>query len=253
MRTVDGGLSDYATGRKTFRSYYLTIELSNYSTTQPSNYLTTRQTGYNASMHARLKLLWRAGFLAIAVLLFPRAWTTLVTWRQIYSLEASPSQPVAIVLGAGLWRDGSPTPILVDRVATAAQLYFDGKVQTLLFSGDSRSPNYNEPEAMRQYALQIGVPDEVIRLDPAGLRTYDTCYRARHVFGVQSALVVTQRFHLPRAVYLCRTFGIQAQGVIADRRMYPRYSLIFWEIRETLATVVALWEAHVTHPLTPHH
>jgi len=116
--------------------------------------------------------------------------------------------------------DGRPTPALADRVWTAAALYKAGKVRKLLMSGDNRFINYNEPETMRQYALAQGVPDEDIVLDYAGRRTYDTCYRAEHIFGVQDAILVTQWFHLDRALYTCGKLGIDAVGVAADRRDY---------------------------------
>jgi vancomycin permeability regulator SanA len=155
----------------------------------------------------------------------------------------------AIVFGAGLWRDGSPTPVLRDRVATAAQLYFEGKVEKILMSGDNRFVDYNEPGAMHAYALQLGVPEEAMVLDYAGRRTYDTCYRAKAIFGLQEAILVTQSFHLPRALYTCRQLGIDAVGVPADLRTYPRRSLAFWNLRELLATLTALWEVHIAHPL----
>ena len=185
----------------------------------------------------------------IGVLLLARGW---IWWRiRAYMLEPNvvPSHRVAIVFGAGLWYDGSPTPVLRDRVATAASLYFTGTAQKLLFSGDNRFINYNEPEAMRQYALSLGVPDDAIVLDYAGRRTYDTCYRARFIFGVEDAIVVTQRFHLPRAVYTCRMLGVDAVGVPADRQRYHTGPYIYWNLREFLATARALIDVHITHPL----
>jgi vancomycin permeability regulator SanA len=159
-----------------------------------------------------------------------------------------PTERVAIVFGAGLWRDGSPTPVLRDRVAQAAELFFAGKVEKLLMSGDNSHLDYNEPHAMRDYALSLGVPEQSIVLDYAGRRTYDTCYRARDIFGIKQAILVTQSFHLPRALYICNQLGIQANGVASDLRSYNRRSLTFWNIREIPATLVAFWEVHVTRP-----
>ena len=156
---------------------------------------------------------------------------------------------VAVVFGAGLWRDGSPTPVLRDRVATAAKLYKSGKVEKLLMSGDNRTIEYNEPGAMRAYAKQLGIPDEAIVLDYAGRRTYDTCYRARDIFDVKEAILVTQGFHLPRALYICRALGVPAVGVPADQREYRRRSMNFWKARELVATLVAFWEVNVSHPV----
>ncbi len=184
-----------------------------------------------------------------ALLLLPRLITGLYAAVHTVPLPEAPGPRVAIVFGAGLWRDGSPTPVLRDRVATAAELYFAGKAAALLMSGDNSVVEYNEPAAMRAYALQLGVPDEAIVLDYAGRRTYDTCYRAQHIFGVQQAILVTQQFHLPRALYICRVLGLEAVGVAADRRVYRKLSLFYWNLRELPATLTAFWEVHISHPL----
>jgi len=168
------------------------------------------------------------------------------------SHTASPADvepaPAAIVFGAGLWRDGSPTPVLEDRVATAVDLYFSGKVKKILMSGDNRFVYYNEPGAMKTYALSLGVPEEDIVQDFAGRRTYDTCYRARAIFGLKDAILVTQSFHLPRALILCSGVGIQATGVSADRRVYTTRSQVYWNLREVPAILISFWEIFVSHP-----
>jgi len=107
---------------------------------------------------------------------------------------------------------------------------------------------YNEPEAMRQYALSLGVPDEAIVLDFAGRRTYDTCFRAKAIFGLDSALLVTQKFHLPRALFLCNALGIKASGVMANNLTYRKSSLLIWNIREQLATSAAFLDVYVDKP-----
>jgi SanA protein len=139
--------------------------------------------------------------------------------------------------------------VLRDRVETAADLYFAGKVQKLLMSGDNRFVEYNEPGAMRAYALELGVPEDAIVLDYAGRRTYDTCYRAKEIFGVDQALLVTQRFHLPRALVICNGLGVAGEGVSADRRAYRRSSLGIWNLRELPATLVAFIDTFITRPL----
>lgn len=184
----------------------------------------------------------------ILTLLIPRIVTALYALPRTYHAEDVPFKPIAIVYGAGLWWDGTPSPVLRDRVATAAQLYFTGNVNKLLMSGDNRTEFYNEPGAMREYALGLGVPDEDIVLDYAGQRTYDTCYRAREIFGIKEATLVTQGFHLPRALYTCNQLGVEAIGVPADLRDYRRGARIFWHGREVPATLVALWEIHITRP-----
>lgn len=195
--------------------------------------------------------LWVLGSLiltAAIVLTLPRLITSIYGGLRTYTVENAPAARVAIVFGAGLWRDGSPTPVLRDRVATAAQLYFTGKVEKLLMSGDNSEIHYNEPGAMREYALALGIPEDAIVLDYAGRRTYDTCFRAREIFGIDEALLVTQQFHLPRALYVCNQLGLRAAGVAADQRQYERRAWLWWNLRETPATLVALWEVHVARP-----
>ena len=186
--------------------------------------------------------------LVLITLVLPRLVTFLHARGRTYNIQDAPSKPVAIVFGAGLWYDGSPTPILRDRVASAAVLYHAGKVTKILMSGDNSTVDYNEPGAMKDFAIQLGVPEDDIVLDYAGRRTYDTCYRAGDIFGLQEVILVTQGFHLPRTIYTCNALGISAVGVDADIRTYRRRSLFYWNLRELPATAIALWQVHVSHP-----
>ncbi len=194
-------------------------------------------------------LILALGTVGLLGTLLPRLITTIYSMNRIYQKDDAPNERLAIVFGAGLRPDGTPTPILRDRVETAASLYFSGKIEKLLMSGDNSVLYYNEPEAMRQYALSLGVPDHAIALDYAGRRTYDTCYRAKAIFGVQSALLVTQKFHLPRALFLCNALGLNAYGVEANNRNYWRGSLFIWNFREQLATVGAFLDVYIHSPL----
>jgi SanA protein len=192
----------------------------------------------------------RLPLLALLILiatLAPRIITGLYANNRIYEVQDAPARRVAIVFGAGLRRDGTPTAIL--RVETAAELYFSGKVEKILMSGDNRFDYYNEPEAMRQYAISLGVPLQAIAMDYAGRRTYDTCYRARVIFGVESALLVSQKFHLPRALFLCNALGLEAAGVESNQRSYRNRALLIWNIREQLATIGAFFDVYVSNPL----
>lgn len=193
-------------------------------------------------------LIFVALIAAIAVLVLPRLITGLYAAPRTYSQPDVPARRVAIVFGAGLLRDGSPTAVLRDRVQRAADLYFAGKVEKLLMSGDNRFVEYNEPEAMRRYALELGVPEAAIVLDYAGRRTYDTCYRAKAIFGVDAAILVTQEFHLPRAIFLCNMLGVDGVGVSADLQPYRLSSLAFWNLRELPATLSAFLDV-TTRPL----
>jgi SanA protein len=193
-----------------------------------------------------LKIVILAGLVAIVL---PRLITTLFAFSRTYTTQTVSPAPVAIVFGAGLWRDGTPTTVLRDRIATAAELFFSGKVQKILMSGDNSYIDYNEPGAMHNYAISLGVPDEAIVLDYAGRHTYDTCYRAQAIFGVRQAILVTQKFHLPRALYICSALGMKVVGVPSDRQDYRLGSIAWWNLRELPATLTALLQVHITHPL----
>lgn len=195
------------------------------------------------------KLILILFILGLLVLFVPRLVTGLYARGRIYTQSEVPARRVAIVFGAGLWRNGSPTPVLEDRVTAAANLYFAGKVEKLLMSGDNRFVSYNEPEAMRQLALKLGVPYNAIVLDYAGRRSYDTCYRARAIFQVDQAILVTQAFHMPRVIYTCNSLGVEAVGVESDLRIYRKSSVLYWNARELLATAAAVWDVNVGHPI----
>jgi SanA protein len=142
---------------------------------------------------------------------------------------------VAIIPGAAVLSNNDLSPILKDRVDMAIKLYELKKVSKIIVSGDNSTIGYNEVNPVRIYLLNKGVPDKDIFLDHAGFNTYSTMYRARDVFKVSSALVVTQSFHLPRSVFLARELGIDAHGVNADAGhiLFKNY------IREAFANVKA--------------
>ena len=155
---------------------------------------------------------------------------------------------IAIVYGAAVYRSGKLSDALYDRVHTAVELYKSGKVKKLLMSGDNSHKGYDEPTAMKDQAIKLGVAKEDIVLDFAGRRTYDTCYRAKNIFEVKYAVQITQEFHLPRAIYLCENLGIKSIGVKADRRNYLDEDA--WTRREFLATISAWLEINF-YPFQP--
>jgi SanA protein len=171
-----------------------------------------------------------------------------VLWRQVLvrfyeprvhdDVSTTPPRKTAIVFGAAVFRGDRLSTVLRDRMDAAIELYHQGKVTELLLSGDGASAGYDEPNAMRLYALQSGVDDADIRLDLGGRRTYDTCYRAHRLFDVSEAVLVTQEFHLTRALFVCDQLGVDAVGVSADRRQYR--SARWYEMREIAASFVAL-------------
>jgi SanA protein len=163
----------------------------------------------------------------------------------VASAKDAPQAECAIVLGA-LVSNGVPSAPLADRLNTGIELYKTGKVKKLLLSGDHGQTTYDEVNAMRKYCLDRGVPDQDIFMDHAGFDTYETMYRARDVFKVTDCLVVTQDFHLPRAVYTARALGLNATGVPTAPWTYGgewRFALREWPAR-----VKAVFQLHVTHP-----
>ena len=190
---------------------------------------------------------------AIAIVLTAGALLAIWGWiqwrydRQVLTdVAAAPKRPVAIVFGAGIRADGGLSPMLQDRMDTAIALYKAGKVRKLLVSGDNRFADYNEPGRMYDYAVRRGVPARDVARDYAGRRTYDTCYRAAAVFGVTEAVLVTQRFHLPRAIFTCRNLGVDSIGFSADRRAY--LSNLYYQLRDAFATVRAWWDVKIARP-----
>ena len=155
-----------------------------------------------------------AVFLAITLLAVPLLMRAIVA-REIYTTpESAPQKDIAIVLGASVVK-GEPSPVLAARADVAAQLYLNQKVQKILVTGDSSSPSHDEVTPVRTYLVDAGVRPEDIVLDKAGVDTYSSMYRAHAVFGVDSAIVVTQDFHMPRALFLARMLGIDAVGALA--------------------------------------
>ncbi len=180
----------------------------------------------------------------------PTLYVRRTTQDHRYSVADVPAAPVGIVFGAGI-RGDAPSNFLQQRLDLAVELYRAGRVRGLLMSGDHGRTQHDEVAVMTKYAVAQGVPADVIGQDHAGFDTYDSCYRAKAIFGVRRALVVTQNFHLPRAVYLCRRLGIEAFGVGADSgREYPGLTRKF-AAREVLSTTKAVWQAVITRP-EPH-
>ena len=138
-----------------------------------------------------------------------------------------------LVLGCLVKADGTPSDMLSDRLQQGIELYEAGASPKLLMSGDHHQKEYDEVNAMKQYAVELGVPPSEIFMDHAGLSTYDSLYRAKSVFGAEKIIIVTQEYHLYRAVYLARALGIEAYGVASDRQSYAGQ----WrrDLREILA------------------
>jgi SanA protein len=161
--------------------------------------------------------------------------------KHIYSnITDVPSCYTGIVLGAMVSHSGELSYILKDRVDAAIDLYKVNKIQRFLLSGDHGLTNYDEVNSMKIYLLEKGIDTCDIFLDHAGFDTYSSLTRAKEIFQVKNAIIISQRFHLPRAVYIARKKGINAHGFIADRQEYP--SIKFLIKRERLANIKAYFE-----------
>ena len=155
----------------------------------------------------------------------------------ITEIPAEEPPRVAIVFGARVWENGEPSEVLYDRVVTAVELYRAGRVKKILMSGDNPTESYDEPTAMKATAVKLGVPENDVRLDFAGRRTFDT---AKEIFAIQKAVVVTQEFHQPRTLYLCNNLGVDSIGITANRRKYVGED--YWAFREFFSTASAWFE-----------
>ncbi|MEV8086100.1 SanA/YdcF family protein [Streptomyces nigra] len=179
--------------------------------------------------------------MAVSVLaLLPATWTRLATDGRLRTAADVPRTDVAVVFGAGLW-DGEPSPYLAHRLDAAAKLYRAGRIEVVLVTGDNSRKDYDEPDAMRAYLVRHGVPDARIVSDYAGFDTWDSCVRARRIFGVDEAVLISQDFHIRRAVALCQEAGVTSYGVgVAARHDVTWY---YGGVRELFAAGKAALDA----------
>jgi len=194
----------------------------------------------------------RVAVAVCVVALLPATWLRLSVDDRVRSEADVPGEPVAVVFGAGLW-NGQPSPYLAHRLDAAARLYAAGKVRVVLVTGDNSRVSYDEPGAMRTYLAAHGVPRAKVVLDYAGFDTWDSCDRAKRVFGVDRAVLVSQDFHIRRALALCAAAGIDAYGVGVDEPHDATW--LAGGTRELLAADKAALDALVKpnpHFLGPH-
>lgn len=164
-------------------------------------------------------------------------------------LSRLPHAPFAIILGASVRRDGTPSSALRDRLERGIELYKKGIVDRLLLTGDDGAYHVDEMSVMTRYVKDRGVPDDRVLVDGHGYRTYESCKRARGAYGVTRAIIATQRFHLGRALYVCNQLGIEVVGVLADQAKYDK--IIFFWLREIPASFKAWWDVNVKTPQSP--
>lgn len=176
----------------------------------------------------------------LAFVAFAQWWVVSASEKWIYRrMEDVPAAPVGIVFGAKVYDSGALSPVLDARVRAGVELYHAGKIRKLLMTGDNGRVSYDEVTAMKRRAVALGVPAVDVVRDFAGFRTYDSCIRARDVFGIDRAVLVTQAFHLNRAVFLARRLGIDAVGYVSEPGM-PDGMIRASERREWLARPAAV-------------
>lgn len=184
--------------------------------------------------------------MVVASPVLARLYIHCAAWGRVHNkLRQVPHARVALVLGAKVRPNGSLSVLLADRVDSAIALYKAGVVDKLLMSGDNRFSHYNEPRRMRDYAIKRGVPAKDVAMDFAGRRTYDSVYRAKHIFGIKRMVVVSQRFHLDRAIFLCDRAGVHATGFAADKNGHRNMRV---EVREYAASLGAIADVYLRKP-----
>lgn len=184
------------------------------------------------------------GIVTVGLSLSAKYWIHHATKDCVYNnINDVPKSRVAVVLGARVYPSGNLSCQLEDRVDTAIDLYKAGKVEKLLMSGDNSVSHYDEPTQMMKYAIAHGVPAKDVTADFAGRRTFDSMYRAKHIFGLDKFIVVSQSYHDERAIFLCRHLGIDACAVSADRHDNAKA-----RFREIPACVSAFLDVYMLHP-----
>lgn len=169
-------------------------------------------------------------FLVISnLLMVQRGKKKLVSDEELKKAEAD----CILILGAGVWEGGRPSPMLEDRLKEGIRLYNEGICSTILVSGDHGRTNYDEVNVMKDYLIEAGIPSEAIFMDHAGFSTYESMYRAKEIFGVSKAIIVTQEYHMYRSLYDCKCMGIEAYGSPTAPRIYGKEK--YRMVREWLA------------------
>lgn len=196
-------------------------------------------------------LIWfiSTGLFCVMALLTILVYVQLADIDQVLTPDQATTSTYAMVLGASLKPDGTPSDALADRVKTGVDLYKQGKVTKLLMTGDDGKLRSNEVTAMKALAVQEGVPEQDILVDGQGYRTYESCKRAKEEFHIDQAIIISQRFHLPRALYICSSLGVQGQGIMADRQNYQ--NIVFFTMRDWAASIKAWIDINLIRPQPP--
>lgn len=179
------------------------------------------------------------GFFTLVILLMINSLFYAYVWisslKRIYPMDELHNSAYAIVLGAGLERDGKPTDILSDRVLSAVILIKSGKVSKMILSGYKSMHDYDETAAMLSLSEQSGIKRSQIEIDNKGNSTFESMKNFKHIFSCEKVIIVTQRFHLPRAIWIARSLGINAIGFAAQIYRFSWVKILYWGVREFFA------------------
>lgn len=191
-------------------------------------------------VHARYRWTVAAIVLVPSLIATPWAIVRIATASSVLPADTTFTHAdAAVVLGARVYADGRPSRFLRERVETGARLYLDGTVDRIIMSGDGDdSSGFGEPSVMRRVAEEMGVPSDAIQEDPLGVDTYSSCVNARDTFGARSVIMVSQEFHVPRAVWVCGRIGLDAQGAYPPQRLTK--STVTGHVREVAADAKAM-------------
>ena len=169
----------------------------------------------------------------------------------IHNTDSSPQSEAIIILGASLKKDGSPSDALRDRLTVGAELYKLNKAPQIIVTGDDGQNRMDEVTIMKQTLIDLGIPQEAIIKDNHGYRTYESCKRAKKVFNINEAILITQKFHLVRALYICNELGVHSTGVTSDLQDYQKITQFI--IRDWLASFKAWIDINLLEPEPPVH
>jgi len=204
----------------------------------------TGKTGLTVQRQRRLRRTFQVITVLTALLFVPITIVRIAGDNYVRSIADVPAEPVGIILGAAEKND-EPSPYVASRLDVAIALWHAGKIKVFLVTGYDQDITYNETQAMHDYLIDHGVPDKLIVIDPDGFDTWQSCIRAKQVFGINQAIVISQSFHVPRAVMLCRAAGITTYGVGDGGRGWylGKEQYLHDDGREVLAAFNALYQS----------
>jgi len=200
---------------------------------------------YKLKLINSYKLIWIGSFFiiisAIAFLAYINIYITEISQPYIYrDINSVPSSEFVLILGASVYSSGRLSEILSDRAKTAIEMHEAGKIGKILISGYKKDEHYDEVASVKNFLLDNGIGEENILVDEEGHDTYDSLYRAKNIFNIDELIISTQDFHLPRAIYIGRSIGIDAYGITADKQAYQRIN--YFILREKFANLKAFFE-----------